>query len=219
MDAFTISGPKVPPAAGGEARSLVVLLHGWGADGDDLISMVPQWGQLMPDAAFVSPHAPFPCDTGYGRQWFSLADHTPAMLVARLKAVVPVLNTFIEAELAALGLGPERLALIGFSQGTMLSLYLAPRRVPACAAVLGYSGALLGGETLSAETKARPPVMLVHGEADPMVPSARMAQAKASLEAVDFKVETHLRPGLGHGIDTEGLALGGRFLAEALANA
>ena len=94
-----------------------------------------------------------------------------------------------------------------------------PRGPAACAAVLGYSGALLGGETLSAEAKARPPVMLVHGEADPMVPSARMAQAKASLEAVDFKVETHLRPGLGHGIDTEGLALGGRFLAEALANA
>ncbi len=219
MDAFTISGPRVPPAAGGETRSLVVLLHGWGADGDDLISMAPHWGQLMPDAAFVSPHAPFPCDMGYGRQWFSLADRTPAMLVARLKAVVPVVNTFIEEELAALGLGPERLALIGFSQGTMLSLYLAPRRAPACAAVLGYSGALLGGETLSAETKARPPVMLVHGEADPMVPSARMVQAKESLEAVGFKVESHLRPGLGHGIDTEGLALGGRFLAEALANA
>ena len=219
MDTFTISGPRVPPAAGGEARSLVVLLHGWGADGDDLISMAPHWGQLMPDAAFVSPHAPFPCDMGYGRQWFSLDDRTPAMLVARLKAVVPVVNTFIEEELAALGLGPERLALIGFSQGTMLSLYLAPRRAPACAAVLGYSGALLGGETLSAEAKARPPVMLVHGEADPMVPSARMVQAKELLEAVGFTVESHLRPGLGHGIDPEGLALGGRFLAEALANA
>ncbi len=219
MDAFTISGPRVPPAAGGEARSLVVLLHGWGADGNDLISMAPHWGQLMPDAAFVSPHAPFPCDTGYGRQWFSLDGRTPAILLARLKAVVPVVNTFIEAELAALSLGPERLALMGFSQGTMVSLYLAPRRSPACAAVLGYSGALLGGETLSAETKARPPVMLVHGEADPMVPSASMSQAKQSLEGVGFKVESHLRPGLGHGIDPEGLALGGRFLAEALANA
>jgi len=219
MDAYTISGPRLPPAAGREARSLVVLLHGWGADGDDLITMAPHWGQLMRDTAFVSPHAPFPCDMGYGRQWFSLADRTPAMLVARLKAVVPVVNAFIEAELAALGFGPERLALIGFSQGTMVSLYLAPRRAPACAAVLGYSGALLGGETLSAETKARPPVMLVHGEADPMVPSASMSQAKESLEAVGFKVESHLRPGLGHGIDPEGLALGGRFLAEALANA
>ncbi len=219
MDAYTISGPRLPPAAGREARSLVVLLHGWGADGDDLITMAPHWGQLMPDAAFVSPHAPFPCDMGYGRQWFSLADRTPAMLVARLKAVVPVVNAFIEAELAALGLGPERLALIGFSQGTMLSLYLAPRRAPACAAVLGYSGALLGGETLSAEVTARPPVMLIHGEADSMVPSSSMAQAKESLEVVGFKVESHLRPGLGHGIDSEGLALGGRFLAEALANA
>ncbi len=219
MDAYTISGPRLPPAAGREARSLVVLLHGWGADGDDLITMAPHWGQLMRDTAFVSPHAPFPCDMGYGRQWFSLADRTPAMLVARLKAVVPVVNAFIEAELAALGLGPERLALIGFSQGTMLSLYLAPRRAPACAAVLGYSGALLGGETLSAEVTARPPVMLIHGEADSMVPSSSMAQAKESLEAVGFKVESHLRPGLGHGIDSEGLALGGRFLAEALANA
>ena len=219
MDAYTISGPRLPPAAGREARSLVVLLHGWGADGDDLITMAPHWGQLMRDTAFVSPHAPFPCDMGYGRQWFSLADRTPAMLVARLKAVVPVVNAFIEAELAALGLGPERLALIGFSQGTMLSLYLAPRRAPACAAVLGYSGALLGGETLSAEVTARPPVMLIHGEADSMVPSSSMAQAKESLEAVGFKVESHLRPGLGHGIDSAGLALGGRFLAEALANA
>ena len=219
MDAYTISGPRLPPAAGREARSLVVLLHGWGADGDDLITMAPHWGQLMRDTAFVSPHAPFPCDMGHGRQWFSLADRTPAMLLARLKAVVPVVNVFIEAELAALGLGPERLALIGFSQGTMLSLYLAPRRAPACAAVLGYSGALLGGETLSAEVTARPPVMLIHGEADSMVPSSSMAQAKESLEAVGFKVESHLRPGLGHGIDSEGLALGGRFLAEALANA
>ncbi len=218
MDAFTISGPRVPPAAGNEALSLVVLLHGWGADGDDLISLAPHWGQLMPEATFVSPHAPFPCDVGYGRQWFSIADRTPAMLVAGLKAVVPVVNAFIEAELAALGLGPERLALVGFSQGTMLSLYLAPRRVPACAAVLGYSGALLAGETLSAETKARPPVMLVHGEADTMMPSARMVQAREMLEAAGFNVESHLRPGLGHGIDPEGLALGGRFLAKALAN-
>ena len=130
-----------------------------------------------------------------------------------------MVNTFIEAELAALSLGPERLALMGFSQGThgvVVSGAAAVAGLRRCARLFGGT---LGGETLSAETKARPPVMLVHGEADPMVPSASMSQAKQSLEGVGFKVESHLRPGLGHGIDPEGLALGGRFLAEALANA
>jgi len=216
---FNLSGPRMPPAAGGPARQLVVLLHGWGADGDDLIGLALHWGRLLPEAVFVSPHAPYPCDVGFGRQWFSLADRSPAMIEAGIRAVAPVLDTFIDAELARAGLGAERLALVGFSQGTMMSLFLAPRRAPAAAAVLGYSGALRGAERLAMETVSRPPVMLIHGSADEVVPAGALAEAEAGLLAAGFAVSTHLRPGLGHGIDEEGLALGGRFLADAFQTA
>lgn len=216
-DLYALDGPKFGPAAGGRPQSLVLLLHGLGADGNDLISLAPYWAPLLPNTEFVSPHAPFPCDMApYGRQWFSLQDRTPAMMLAGVKAAAPILDAFIDAELKRRGLADDRLAFVGFSQGTMMALYVALRRPRACAGVVGYSGALIGADALPLEAKSKPPVLLVHGEADPIVPFQAMAAAAAGLKAAGIPVETLARPGLPHSIDDEGLRRGGAFLAQRL---
>jgi phospholipase/carboxylesterase len=216
-DMFALDGPRFGPAAGGRPQSLVLLLHGLGADGNDLISLAPYWARALPHTHFVSPHAPFPCDMApYGRQWFSLQDRSPAMMLAGVRAAAPILDAFIDAELAKHGLPDDKLALVGFSQGTMMSLYVAPRRERAIAGVVGYSGALVGADLLAAEAKSKPPVLLVHGEADDIVPFQAMAAAASALRAAGIAVETVARPGLPHSIDDEGLMRGGRFLMERL---
>jgi len=214
---LSLEGPSAAPRSGGPAKQLVILLHGWGADGNDLISLAPYWGEMLPDAAFVSPHAPFPCDMGFGRQWFSLADRTPEVIMAEVRLVAPMIDAFIDDQLAAHDLVPDRLAVVGFSQGTMMALYVTPRRPDQIAALVGYSGRLIGGSTLAAETKSRPPVRLIHGERDDIVPASSMEGAGEALVAAGFSVETHLRPGLGHGIDPEGIAIAGQFMAEQFA--
>jgi phospholipase/carboxylesterase len=212
-----LEGPSQPPASGGRPRQLVILLHGLGADGNDLIGLAAYWRSLLPDAAFVAPNAPFPCDMGpYGYQWFSLQDRTPSMVEAGVRAAAPILDAFIDERLGALGLDESRLALVGFSQGTMMSLFVALRRARPVAGVLGYSGACVAAETLAAEIRARPRVLLVHGEADEVVPFEMMAAAEAALRDNGVMVETVGRPGLGHGIDEVGLMRGGAFLAEVL---
>ena len=215
MAFFELDGPRVAPQAGGKPRSLVVLLHGLGADDNDLISLAPYWARVLPHTAFVSPHAPFPCDMApYGRQWFSLLDRTPARVVAGVAAAAPILDGFIDSELQRFELPPERAALVGFSQGTMMSLYVAPRRPVALAGVVGYSGALVDAESFAA--KSRPPVLLVHGTDDPIVPFERMAQAASALGGAGIAVETLACPGLPHSIDEAGLQAGAEFLAARL---
>ena len=196
-----------------------MLLHGWGADGQDLIGLAPYFAQALPDAAFVSPNAPFPCDTGFGRQWFSLSDRTPETMLAGVRAAQGLVDGFLDDVLKMLDLTPDRLALVGFSQGTMTALHVAPRRSQKIAAVVGYSGMLIADDNDAAELRSRPPVMLVHGDADPVVPAEAMTAAGDYLRQAGFTVETHLRRGLGHGIDPEGIALGSRFLANYLATA
>jgi phospholipase/carboxylesterase len=215
---FELSGPSYLPAGGQAPRQLVVLLHGVGANGDDLIGLAPHWAQYLPDAAFVSPNAPFPFDMApFGYQWFSLQDLSPAMMLAGVKAAAPLLDAFLDDQLAAFGLDASRLALVGFSQGTMMALYVGPRRAAACAGIVGYSGALVGADSLAGEAVSRPPVLLVHGEADPVVPVGALATAVRGLEGAGFSVEHHICRGLGHGIDPAGIQLGGRFLAQVLA--
>ncbi len=216
-DLFDLSGPSFPPRSGAAPRQLVVLLHGWGADGNDLIGLAPHFARALPHAEFLSPHGPFPCDTGFGRQWFSLADRAPARMLAGLRATAPAIDAFIDEALEERGLDDRALALVGFSQGTMAAIHVALRRERACAAVVGYSGALLGAEQLAEEIKSRPPVLLVHGHADEIVPVQAMSQARAVLQAHGVPVEAHERPGLGHGIDEFGLEAGARFLSRALA--
>lgn len=206
-----------PPAAGGAPRELVVFLHGYGADGRDLLGLAPYFARVLPHAAFVAPDAPFPCEMGMGYQWFSLENRGAEMLQAGAQAAASVLNGFLDDCLRERDLGDDRLALVGFSQGTMMALQVAPRRRHRLAGVLGFSGALIGPERLPQEVVSRPPVLLVHGDADPVVPFGALAAAEAGLKAVGIPVTTHGLPGLAHGIDERGLTLGARFLAEIFA--
>lgn len=213
-----LDGPRFGPLDGGETTALVVMLHGVGADGNDLIGLAPHWAPLLPGVAFVSPNGPEPCDMApFGYQWFSLSDRRPAAMLAGIQTAAPIVNAFLDRELERHGLTPDRLALVGFSQGTMTSLYSALRRPAPVAGILGYSGALLGAESLAEEATAKPPVMLIHGTADQVLPFGAMAAAEQGLSAAGIPVEAHARPGLGHGIDEEGLRLGVGFLRRVLA--
>ncbi len=218
-DLLDLSGPTFGPAAGGAVGSLVILLHGVGADGNDLIGLAPHFARALPNTAFVSPDAPYPCDMApMGRQWFSIQTQDAAIRLAAIRETAEILNAFIDGQLAAHGLGDDRLALVGFSQGTMMSLFTAPRRARACAGIMAYSGRLEGGAELAAEIRSRPPVMMVHGDQDELLPVASMTDAAQLLRDNDIKVETHVRPGLGHGIDEVGVQIGMSFLAQVLAS-
>lgn len=212
-----LDGPRHGPAPGSKARALVVFLHGLGADGDDLISLAPMLAPLLPDTAFASPHAPYPCDMApMGKQWFSLQDRDPDLLLAGVAGVAPSLNAFLDAELAKHGLTDDRLALVGFSQGTMTALHTALRRPRPCAVVVGFSGALIRPEVLGEEIVSRPPVLLVHGEADPVVPFEAMPMAEEAMQLNGVPVAAYARPGLQHGIDQEGLQLCAAALVQHL---
>ncbi len=214
-----LSGPTMAPAAGGAAREIVLFLHGLGADGNDLIGLAPYFAQHLPHAAFAAPNAPFPCDMApYGFQWFSLQDRSPAMMLAGIQAAAPLLDAYIDELLAGHGLAGDRLAFVGFSQGTMMALHVAPRRAEQVAGVVGYSGALLAGDRLTGEARSRPPVLLIHGDADPVVPFEAMKVATSGLAGASIKVRTEVRPGLGHSIDEAGIRLATNFLVDALEN-
>jgi len=207
-----LDGPRVPPLSG-TARSLVILAHGYGSNGADLIGLVPHWREALADTAFVSPNAPYDCPGAPGGfQWWGFG--AGGTRSDGVKSAAPILDAFIDAELARLGLGDDRLALVGFSQGTMLSLYVGPRRERQIAGIVGLSGALIDtGEA----PRTRPPILLVHGDEDPMVPIDAFYRAKETLEREGFELTTHVSPGLGHGVDLAGLTLGKRFLSRVLA--
>lgn len=212
-----LSGPAFAPASGGPAKQLVILLHGVGADGNDLIGLAPMLSQGLPDAEFLAPNAPEPCDMApVGYQWFSLQDRSADVIEAGVRAAAPLVDKFIDDNCAIRQITPDRVALFGFSQGCMMSLFVGLRRQTALAAVLGYSGALVAPEKLAAEIVSRPPVLLVHGEADPVVPYQMLAAAQAELEAAGVDVQTVSRPGLGHGIDEAGIREGAALLQRTL---
>jgi phospholipase/carboxylesterase len=216
--AAELNGPRLEPRAG-KARQLVVFLHGYGADGNDLIDIGRAWQQLLPDAAFVSPHAPRPCaQAPTGREWFPLTFRDPDERWTGVTMAAPALAQFVDAELARRGLGASALALVGFSQGTMMALHVGLRRAVPPAAIVGYSGLLVGptgGEVaaMKGEITARPPVLLVHGDRDELIPAQALFQSAEGLAALDVPIEWHLSHGVGHGIDAEGLRHGGEFLA------
>jgi phospholipase/carboxylesterase len=213
----TLTGPSVRARAGGPPRQLVVLLHGVGADGNDLIGLAPLLAESLPHAAFVAPDAPYPCDMApYGRQWFSLQDRRPESMLRGIQRAAPLLDEFLDALLERHELEPGALALVGFSQGTMMALYVAPRRPRPIGAVLGFSGALLGPELLARQVRSRPPVMLIHGDADEVVPVQALPLAVQGLQAAGIPVQWIVRSGLPHSIDPVGIAEGARFLASTL---
>lgn len=222
-----LDGPRIVPPAGVKARHLVVLLHGYGADGNDLIELAGLWRQLLPDAAFVAPNAPERIPgSPFGYQWFGLERYDPEMLRRDPQHAAVTyremeqgavgarddLQQFLDSELARLGLPGDRLALVGFSQGTMMSLYCGLRRNVPPAGIVGFSGALVGGERLADEIRCTPPVMLVHGDSDDVVPIEAMFSAASGLAAANVSVQWHICRGLGHGIDPEGVKIAGGAL-------
>ncbi|MEP9353031.1 dienelactone hydrolase family protein [Xanthobacter sp. KR7-65] len=221
LDDPILEGPRLRPRTGRDPDCLVVLLHGYGADGNDLIDIGNAWADLLPGAAFVSPHAPDPCEGApMGRQWFPLTFRDPHELARGVEGAAPLLRDFLDAELEKYALPPERLALVGFSQGAMMALKIATTAPVAPAAVVGYSGMwveAMGGRGAEITLPVRPPVLLVHGTEDELIPAQALFASAQGLAAAGVPVEWHLSQGIGHGIDEGGLAHGGAFLAEFLA--
>jgi phospholipase/carboxylesterase len=213
-----LTGPIVA-AKNGAPKQLIVFLHGYGDTGDGLIGLSSYFAAALPDAMFISPHAPDPFEMGgVGRQWFSLQGWVPTMPWAagaqnEVTRHSAMLSDWLDEKLKENNLQPSQLALVGFSQGTMMSLYTALRRPAPIAGVVGFSGALLQPEKLAAEITARPPVLLIHGTVDTVVPFTDMAKTETALKANNVPVQTLARPGLPHSIDEQGIMAAIQFLA------
>jgi phospholipase/carboxylesterase len=223
-----LSGPSLPPASGEPATSVVVLMHGYGASGNDLIGLAPFFAQVMPQTVFYAPNAPEPWEGGAGGtfQWFGLSDYDPDLMrrdplrmgatfngmVMGAEKAAPALNQYLDQILEHLKLTTSRMVLLGFSQGTMMALHVGLRRPEQLAGILGFSGALIAADRLAGEIKSRPPVTLVHGEDDPVVPVQAMAEVEKALSVVEVSVETYAIPGLQHSIDGNGAQIGAAFL-------
>ena len=208
----TLAGPTVAPANGQPATALVVFVHGYGADGNDLISLSQIFAQVLPHAAFAAPHAPQAMGMG-GRAWFPLTMRDPSEYERGVVAAAPALDGYLDAQLARLGLAEDRLALVGFSQGTMMALHVAYRRSAPIACVVGYSGLCA---TVEGEALKPAPTLLVHGTADEVVPPQMTMLAAQMLGSADIPVEFHMVPGLGHGIDETGLRMAADQLRRSL---
>ena len=209
----TLTGPIVMPASGRDPQQIIILVHGYGSNGDDLIGLVPHWQGEFPDAVFVSPNAPMRCPGAPGGyQWWPLATLSLEERAAGVRQASPTLDGFIDEQLARFDLVEKQLALVGFSQGTMMALQVGLRRERQIAGIIGYSGMIADPAGMAANLHSRPPVLLVHGDADPVLPIALFDQAVTTLSDLGFDLTTHVSPGLGHGIDEAGLALGRQFL-------
>lgn len=211
-------GRKGP--AQGTAKQVVVLLHGYGADGNDLLGLADPLSPHMPDTAFIAPNAPETCvNNPMGFQWFPIPwlDGSSEEEAARsMDRAVDDLNAFLDSVLEDEGISPENLMLLGFSQGTMMSLHVAPRREEAVAGVVGFSGRLLGPERLEDEMKVKMPILLIHGDQDEMVPPASLPEAGNALTAAGFEVYAHVSKGTGHGIAPDGLSVALAFMRDKL---
>jgi phospholipase/carboxylesterase len=213
-----LSGPRLPPQRG-RATHLVVLCHGYGADGNDLIGLAPHWQRSLPTVAFVAPNAPEPCagaPTGF--QWFAISRADPGEMQKGVVSAADALNAFLDAELGRLELPPDRLALVGFSQGTMMTLHVGLQRAVKPVAIVGYSGMMARGSDMKVLASDAPPILLVHGDADQMIPAEAMFATAGMLGHAGACVQWHVAPGVGHGIDPVGLEMGGAFLSMAFRN-
>jgi len=216
-----IDGPFIVPKSG-PAKNLVIFLHGYGSNGDDLISIGQEWAPYLPDTAFVSPNAPEVCEIwSQGYQWFSIRAIDPDAFEREKQAekAMPALNAFLDAQLAKWGVPESRLLVAGFSQGAMMAMYTMPRRQKPCAGVIGYSGMLIEAEALKQPEMVKIPVLAIHGDRDEVVPPASLDAIERGFSAAGYDVETVLRPGLGHGIDGFGLTRGLDFVKECFEKA
>jgi phospholipase/carboxylesterase len=207
-------------AQSGQTKSLVIVLHGYGADGNDLLGLADPLQPHMPDTTFIAPDAPNKCSGNpFGYEWFPIPWLDGSSEEAAAKGMaqsVDDINAFIDEKMAEEGVGPADTILLGFSQGTMMSLHVAPRRAEPLAGIVGFSGRLLSPETLEAEVKCHPPVLLVHGDQDPMVPVQSLPEAADALVKAGFEVYTHISKGTAHGIAPDGLGVALQFMTEKL---
>ncbi|MGR3546952.1 MAG: alpha/beta hydrolase [Roseovarius sp.] len=213
------AGRKAPQS--GETRSAVVFLHGYGANGADLLGLADPLAEHLPDTLFVAPDAPESIPgMPFGLQWFPIPwiDGSSEEEAHRgLMTASADLNAFLDALMVDEDLLPEQVVLFGFSQGTMMALHVAPRREDALGGVVAFSGRLLSPELLSDEVQSRPPVLLVHGDADEVVPVQSLPQAAEALQGAGWQdVYAHIMKGTGHGIAPDGLSVALAFLRDKL---
>ena len=212
-----LDGAHIAPRSG-KAKQMVIFLHGYGANGDDLLNIGEEWAAELPDAVFIAPNAPDICEASpMGYQWFSIReiDGKSFERDRLVETVAPVLSAYIDEQLQKWGVPESQLAVVGFSQGAMMAMYTMPRRKAPCAGVIGYSGILLDAGGLNKPGIVKMPVLAIHGDADTIVPPKYLALVQRGFEAAEFDVETIMRPRLGHGIDQFGLVRGVEFIKEA----
>jgi len=210
-----IDGPNQEPVSGDKPKQLVIFCHGVGADGHDLLGLAPYFAKVLPDAKFMAPNAPYTFDMAqFGYQWFSLQDMSPTVRREGTRAAGPILDAYIDKQLKDHELEEKDLALVGFSQGTMMSLHVGLRREKQLAGIVGFSGMLAGPEDLATEIKSRPPVLLMHGDVDEVVPPSSLPEAVNALTSVGIEVRHETRPELGHGIDDQCIIQAMDFLTE-----
>lgn len=210
------NGRSLQPLSGGPPKQIVLLLHGFGSNGADMIALAPHWQEALPDALFLAPHAPERCGFGFGYQWWGINAFTPQALAQGAATAAPPLEAFIDRKLEQYGLSEAELALVGFSQGTMMALHVGLRRPNQLAAIVGYSGMLTGGPELKHQRITKPPVLLIHGSDDEVVPVAALHESERELARIGVPVTTHVSLGVGHSVDPPGLRLGRDFVAKAL---
>lgn len=209
-------GPELPPISG-KAESLVVFAHGWRADGDDMMGLAVQWAPSMPDTYFMAPNAPMPSEEMFGSfQWYDLGPENRHRRGEAVREAANTLNDFLDQQLAWLGLPPEKLVMVGFSQGYGVTFDAALRRVVAPAALVGFTGSIANKKTLPGEILSKPPVMMIHGDADPVIPVKALLESIHYLRDLDFDVTWHISHGLGHEIDQPAVDAGRKFVEEIL---
>ncbi len=212
-----LDGPRLSPLSGGKPDALVVLIHGYGSNGDDLVSLAALMQPALPGAAFVAPNAPGRIPSlAAAHQWWAIETFSMAERAAGADAAASGLDAFVSAELEALGLTGDRLILLGFSQGTMMALHVGLRRADAVAGIIGISGMLVAPERLKSEIASRPPVLLIHGTEDEVVPFRSLELAAAALAEAGVTVETHVSPGTNHSVAPDGLKAAISFVRRVL---
>ncbi len=212
-----ISGPIIEPSSENPPKQMIIFVHGYGADGNDLIGLANYFQSTLQEAIFLSPHAPEACSMNpSGYQWFDLTSTDPAVLWSKILVAADHLNEFIDSKLLEYNIAEENLALIGFSQGTMMSLHVSLRRKNTMAAVLGYSGRLIGADLLKDDLISKPSIYLIHGDQDPMVPYQESLTAEKVLKEYSIDIKTHISEHTQHSIAEDGLRIGVDFLASKL---
>lgn len=211
-----LDGPVVNPLSG-DTKNVVIFFHGYGANGQDLISLSGAWQNDLPNTKFYSPNAPFKCNFGIeSYQWFDLVERNEEELKRGLHAIEPILNEYLDEILTENNITDNKLSVVGFSQGTIMGLYHLTKRSKACAGLIGYSGLLFNDQEFEKKIKSKFPILLYHGKNDPVITAHSSEIARDNLEEFGFDVKCIIQENLEHGIDLEGLNQGKIFLEKVL---